>query len=186
MEFLILVVLIILIVFIVFRIKNTDEKESKYNSRGFDHNRIHRNGTKYDDYGFDYYGYDADGYNQHGYNRNGKNSKSQYDRFFDTTSCEMEGFNNPNVYPIVLSTHARERFCERLGIKDSQKMEMFAIEAYRFGKSKRQIKKTSAYLVEEIENKYDNSVVLIYRNVIYIFSCDNVLKTLYKNEKIPL
>ena len=186
MEFLILFIIIILIVLICFVLGNSDKSKRKYNSRGFDHNKIHRNGTKYDDNGFDYYGFDANGYNQNGYNRKGKNCKGQYDRFFDTTSSEREGFNNPEVYPIVLSTHARERFCERLGIKDSQKMEMLAREAYRFGKSKRQIKKSSAFQVEEIENKYENSVVLIYQNVIYIFSCDNVLKTLYKNDKIPL
>lgn len=162
------------------------KKRHKYDRRGFDNNRNHKNGTKYDDFGFDFYGYDIEGYSKQGYNRYGKNRKGQYDRFFDITSCECEGFYNLKNYPITLTTHARERFCERLGITDFKKMDMFTIEAYRFGKSKRQIKKTSAYLVDEIEQNHDNSVVLIYKNTIYIFSCENVLKTVYKNNKIPL
>ena len=166
--------------------KKPEKKQDRYNSRGFNHNRIHRNGTKYDDFGFDFDGYDAEGYNQRGYNRKGKNRKGQYDRFFDTTSSEQEGFFSPDVYPIALTNHARARFRERLGVEDTYKMDSLAVEAYRFGKSKRQIKKTSAYLVEEIEQKEDNSVVLIYKNCIYIFTNENVLKTLYKNDKIAL
>lgn len=154
--------------------------------RGFDHNHIHRNGTKYDDYGYDYYGYNALGYNRQGYNHLGKNAKGQYDRRFDTFSSTKEGFLDPEINPVVLSTHAKERFQERLGIFDVEKMQAFAEQAYRFGKSKRQIKPSSAYLVEELEQKYDESVILIYKGYIYIFSLDNVLKTVYKNERIPL
>ncbi len=186
MEYLFFVALFIAILLAVFATKKTKRKKRRYNSRGFDHNRIHKNGTKYDDLGFDYYGYDIDGYNQQGYNRKGKNRKGQYDRFFDTTSCATEGFYDPYDYKIAVTTHARERFRERLAINDFREMDMLTMQAYRFGKSRRQIKKTSAYLVEEIEKKYDNSVVLIYKNVIYIFSCDNILKTLYKNDRIPL
>ena len=59
MEFLILFIIIILIVLICFVLGNSDKSKRKYNYRGFDHNKIHRNGTKYDDNGFDYYGFDA-------------------------------------------------------------------------------------------------------------------------------
>ena len=162
------------------------KKKHRYDRQGFDSNKIHRNGTKFDDSGFDFYGYDAEGYNKEGYDRKGKNRELQYNRFFDTTSCEQEGFCDPKVYPIVISDHAKKRFCERFGISDPAKMRKFANDAYRFGKSKRQIKKTSSYLVEEIEQKDGGSIVLIYHNVIYIFTYDNELKTLYKNEKIPL
>lgn len=186
MECFVLIILIAIILFLVFTTKKSKKKKYSYDSRGFDNSRIHKNGTKYDDFGFDFYGYDIEGYNREGYNRIGKNIKGQYNRFFDTTACDNDGFYDPKVYPIAFSPHAKERFGERLGITDLQKMNMLTIDAYRFGKSKRQIKKTSAYLVDEIEQKYDNSIVLIYKNVIYIFSCDNVLKTLYKNDKIPL
>jgi len=97
-----------------------------------------------------------------------------------------EGFYDPDIYPIFVTPHAERRFAERLGITDPRKMRLMAIDAYRFGKSKRQIMKSSAYLVEEMEQKHSNSVVLIYRNVIYIFSVENVLITLYKNDKITL
>ena len=139
-----LVVPIILLIIVISLSKKFRKKKPGYDKRGFDHNQVHRNGTKYDDVGFDYYGYDVDGYNQHGYNRAGKNRKGQYDRFFDTKAYAEDGFCNPNRYPIALTTHAKERFRERLGINDSQKMIMLTKEAYRFGKSKRQIKKTSA------------------------------------------
>ena len=175
-----------IVILVVIAIRKPKRKQPRYDSRGFDCNRIHKNGTKYDDFGFDFYGYDANGYNHQGYNRQGRNCKGQYDRFFDTTSSDVEGFYNPRIHKIFVTPHAAERFRERLGITDSQKMQKLATEAYRFGKSKRQIKKTSAYLVEEVEQKYDNSVVLIYRNVVYIFTCDNVLKTLYRNDRIPL
>lgn len=177
-------ILILIIVNIIAGLK-PKKKKQRYNSRGFDHNRIHKNGTKYDDFGFDYDGYNADGYNQAGYNRFGKNAKGQYNRIYDTKSCDEDGFDNL-LNPVVLTDHVQERFIERLGIRDLRKMELFATEAYKFGKSKRQIKKTSAYLVEEIEQKYDNSIALIYKNYIYIFTRENVLKTVFKNDRIPL
>ena len=98
-----------LVVFVITKQKPKGKRKPKerYNSRGFDHNRIHKNGTKFDDYGYDYFGYDKNGYNQQGYNRFGKNVKGQYDRLFDTTSSQNEGFYDPRVYPIALSTHAR-------------------------------------------------------------------------------
>lgn len=50
------------------------EKVFLYDTRGFYPNYIHRNGTKFDDYGYDYFGYDVNGYNKDGYNRLGKNN----------------------------------------------------------------------------------------------------------------
>ena len=171
----------------VLRSKGKKRKPTrKFDKRGFDHNYIHRNGTKYDDYGFDYYGYSAAGYNLEGYNRDGKNREGKYDRFRDTRSQEEEGFYDPFVYPVALTTHARERFAERLGICDDRKMNDMTFGAYAYGKSKRQIKKTSAYLVEEIEREHENSILLIYRNYIYVFSRENVLITVYKNDRIPM
>lgn len=162
------------------------KKRPSYDWRGFDHNHIHRNGTKYDEEGYDYFGYDRDGYGRYGYNQLGRNAKKQYNRLFDTTSCQEEGFFDPARYPIDISPHAVVRFSERLGVTDPAKAKRMTVDAYKYGKSKRQIKKTSAYLVEEIEQKEENSVVLIYKNYIYIFSRDNKLKTIYQNEKIPL
>lgn len=148
----------------------------------FDNTRISKNRSERDIYSE----YDANGYNLAGYNKFGKNSKGQYNRLFDTKSPETEGFFSPNLYPVAISTHARERIEERLGIRNYTLMDDHVMDAYRFGKSKRQIRKTSAYLVEDIENRHDDSVVLIYRNNIYIFSCENVLITVYKNNNIPL
>lgn len=171
----------------VLRSKRKKRKPTrKFDKRGFDHNHIHMNGTKYDDYGFDYCGYSAAGYNLEGYNRDGKNREGKYDRFRDTRSQEEEGFYDPFVYPVALTTHARERFAERLGICDDRKMNDMTFDAYSYGKSKRQIKKTSAYLVEEIEREHENSILLIYRNYIYVFSRENVLITVYKNDRIPM
>lgn len=158
----------------------------KFDKRGFDHNHIHKNGTKYDDYGFDYYGYSAAGYNLEGYNRDGKNREGKYDRFRDTRSQEEEGFYDPFVYPVALTTHARERFAERLGIYDDRKMNDMTFDAYSYGKSKRQLKKTSAYLIDEIERAHENGILLIHKNYIYVFSRENVLITVYKNDRIPM
>lgn len=158
----------------------------KFDKRGFDHNHIHKNGTKYDDYGFDYYGYSAAGYNLEGYNRDGKNREGKYDRFRDTRSQEEEGFYDPFVYPVALTTHARERFAERLGIYDDRKMNDMTFDAYSCGKSKRQLKQTSVYLVDEIERAHENGILLIHKNYIYVFSRENVLITVYKNDRIPM
>lgn len=183
MQYLFLVLCFLAILIFIAKIL---EPKSRYDSRGFDHNHIHRNGTKFDDHGYDYWGYDKSGYNRQGYNKKGRNRKGQYDRFFDTTACDEEGFLDPYEYPIGLPNHARERLAERLGINDPDKMELQAIAAYRYGRSKRQIKKTSAYLIEEIEQRHSNGVVLIYKNYIYLFSYDNELITVFKNDKIPL
>ena len=172
--------LMILLIVLLFR------RKRPYDRRGFDHNRIHKNGTKYDDLGFDYDGYNAEGYDQDGYNRCGKNCKGQYDRLHDTRSLGEEGFLPPAYYPIGLTAHARERMMERLNIYDSDEMQLQAMKAYRFGKSKRQIRKTSGYQLDAIQSRHDNGVPLIYNNHIYIFSRENVLITVYWNDKVTL
>lgn len=159
-----------------------------YDNRGFDSNRMHRNGTKYDNAGYDYYGYDVSGYNVNGYTAYGRDKNNRYNRMFDTyafrnNEFSEEGFRNPEIYPFSVSDHAKQRMAERVNITGFSMLDL-AFEAYCYGKSSRQLKKSSAIYVKEIEDKYDDSVVLIYRNYIYIFSTDNVLKTVYKNDKI--
>ena len=172
----------------------------KYNRRGFDRKGIHKNGTRFDDYGydvggydkngFDYQGYDKDGYNhagysRHGYDRHGKNDKGQYNRLFDRHYTE-DGFRDPHLYPIGTTNHAKERIMERMHICNEQDIPKIVLDAYSYGRSKRQLRRSSAALVEEIENQHERGTLLIYKGYIYIFSDDNKLITLYKNERIPL
>ena len=185
------IIIMILLIVLLFR--------NKYNSRGFNRKGIHRNGTKFDEYGFDSHGYDRngydrqgynqngydiEGYNKKGYNRTGKNRKGQYNRIFDTYS--EEGFYSISQYPMGVTNHARQRMIERMSLQNSRDVDKLAYEAYCYGKSRRQVKKSSVGLIKEIENRYDNSIVLIYHGYIYIFSIENLLITVYKNERIPL
>lgn len=173
---------------------------TKYNHRGFDRKGIHKNGTRFDDLGYDAEGYDKSGYdcqgydrtgynrtgyNHHGYDRNGKNEKGQYNRLFDVHYTE-DGFQNPRLYPIGVTNHAKERMAERMHIYDMKDIRKTVLDAYCYGRSKRQIKKSSAALLEEIENKHERGILLIYRGYIFVFSEENKLITLYKNERIPL
>lgn len=175
-------------------------RSTKYDRRGFDRKGLHRNGTKYDDSGYDVTGYDRNGYNrqgydangydcfgynQKGYNREGRNSKGQYNRYFDIY-YKKDGFCNPKKYPVIVTTHARRRMVERMRLPNPRDAEKLTLDAYCYGRSKRQVKKSSAALMEEIENRYAHSVLLIYRGYIYIFSEDNKLITVYKNDRIPL
>lgn len=184
--FLIALLLFLLIALLVWTRKPKNPNVKRYDRRGFDHNRIHKNGTRFDDFGFDYFGYDREGYNQQGYNSLGRNRKHQYNRLYDTKSCEEDGLLNIASNPIIVTTHAQDRMRERLGISDESKMHQLAFDAYRYGKSKRQIKKSSAWLIDELEQKHDNGVYLIYKGYIYIFNCENKLITLYKNDRITL
>ena len=186
MEYLAFFLLAIFIVLFVRHSKQQGKRDSHYDRRGFDHNCIHRNGTRFDDDGYDFYGYDISGYDRYGYTVRGRNVQGQYDRFHDATSAEEEGFCHISRHPVALTDHAIERLRERFGISDYRIMHQQVLLAYRYGKSKRQIKKTSAWVVEEIENKHNNSVVLIYKNFIYVFSKNNVLITVYKNDRIAL
>ena len=191
--YLLIAIIMLLLLYVAITLLKTKKSQhdkpkckQRYDARGFDHNHIHKNGTRYDDDGFDFYGFDANGYGRNGYNVHGKNVEGQYDRLHDTTSGDEEGFWFPSVCSVSLTDHAKLRFRERLGIDDSRKMLKFAVAAYQYGRSKRQIKKTSAYLVEEIEMRYDNSIVLIHKGYIYVFTPSKVLKTVFKNERIPL
>lgn len=194
-----IILLAVIIVYLVYRFL-------KYDSRGFDRKGIHKNGTKYDEWGYDVGGYDPDGYNrfgydvegydrngynQNGYNQEGKNAKGQYNRFFDvlnykTSEYNRDGFLNPKWHPVIVTNHAKQRMIERMSSVKMNDIEQLAMEAYCFGRGKRQIKRSSAAWIEEIENRYDSSVLLIYQGYIYIFSEDNKLITVYKNERILL
>lgn len=165
-----------------------------FDKNGFDHEGYNRNG--YNFYGYDREGYnkngynvkglDREGYNTFGYNKYGKSKNGKYDRYYDAFSFEKDGLRSMDEFPVALTDHSIERFSERLGITKRLDMQRSAIDAYRYGKSRRQLKKTSAALVDEIENRHENGTVLIYRNYIYIFSETNALITLYRNENIPL
>ena len=74
----------------------------------------------------------------------------------------MDGVLDFRYITYFYYSYARERIQERLGISEFQKMDLQTVDAYRFGKSKRQIKKTSAYLVDEIEQRHNHAIVLIY------------------------
>lgn len=188
--------------------------EFGFDIQGFDKNGYNRDG--YDRHGFDKYGFDKDGYNESGfdktgfnkfgynsqgydkagfnksgYNYLGKNKKGQYNRLYDADAYDVgiyskDGFLNPHIYKIAVTNHACERISERIRPICGITAEELAHNAYCFGKSSRQIKRTSAALVEEIENRYDDGIVLIYKGYIYVFSRENVLITVYKNEHIPL
>lgn len=86
--------------------------------------------------------------------------------------------------PMYLTNHARERMHERMGIKDPHRMNELALEAYQFGKSKLQLMKSERGIIEEKEQKYGNSVILIYRGYCYVFTENNGLKTVYKNDSV--
>lgn len=191
----IIIIALIVLLIIAFKCRKT-----KYDRRGFDKNGIHKNGTKYDEFGYDYTGYDRNGYDcqgydndgfdrsgycKAGYNREGKNCKGQYNRIYDL-NYGKDGFDSFERYPIGVTNHARQRIMERMFIKNPCDIDKLVREAYCYGKSKRQIKKSSAFLMEEIENNHENSILLIYRGYIYVFSKDNILITVYKNERIPM
>ncbi len=71
-----------------------------------------------------------------------------------------------------------------VGINDSHKMEELAFEAYQFGKSKLQLMKSERAIIEEKEQEYGDSVILIYRGFCYVFTENNGLKTVHKNDRV--
>lgn len=175
MKIFILILLVLLVGFFVHHFTGYDKK-------GFNRKGIHKNGSRYDDFGYDAKGYDKEGYNRQGYdihgydrhgfnrlgyNRMGKNIKGQYNRRYDIYR-DKDGFDGSQWYPVVLTNHASERMMERMRITDQRSMEKMAYEAYCYGKSKRQIKKSSAALMAGIEEKYDNSVLLIYKGYVLL------------------
>ena len=136
--------------------------------------------------------FDDEGYDRAGYTIEGLDRKGRYNRMYDRDLCKdfcytKDGFLSVISYPVCITTHGRERITERLHIVGKENIRKQVYNAYSFGKSKRQIKKSSAALLEEIETRNETqSIALIYQGYIYLFSKDNVLITVYKNENIPL
>lgn len=166
-------------------------KSRKPPKKGFDKNGNHSNGTRFDDEGYDYKGFDREGFNRQGYNTAGKNRKGQYNRYFDIADFQNDvyspdGFLDPAQHPVAVTNHARQRMQERMGIHSAAEIDRLALDAYQFGRSARQLKKTSAAEIQDIQERHGDGIVLIYRNYIYIFTCENVLKTVYKNDHISL
>ena len=133
--------------------------------------------------------YDSEGYNRQGYNEVGRNRQGKYNRYYNvkcykTDLYSEEGFLDIRENPLYLTNHARERMYERMGINDSYRMEELAFEAYQFGKSKLQLMKSERGIIEEKEQQYGDSVILIYRGFCYVFTENNGLKTVYKNDRV--
>ena len=133
--------------------------------------------------------YDSEGYNRQGYNEVGRNRQGKYNRYYNvkcykTDLYSEEGFLDIRENPLYLTNHARERMYERMGINDSYKMEELAFETYQFGKSKLQLMKSERGIIEEKEQQYGDSVILIYRGFCYVFTENNGLKTVYKNDRV--
>ena len=135
--------------------------------------------------------YDSEGYNRQGYNEAGKNRQGKYNRYYNvkcykTNLYSEEGFLDIRKNPLYLTNHARERMRERMGINDCYKMEEIAFEAYQFGKSKLQLMKSERGIIEEKEQVYGDSVILIYHGYCYVFTENNGLKTVYKNDRVRM
>lgn len=133
--------------------------------------------------------YDSEGYNRQGYNEIGRNRQGKYNRYYNvkcykTDLYSEEGFLDIRKNPLYLTNHARERMYERMNIKDSYRMDELAFEAYQFGKSKLQLMKSERGIIEEKELEYGDSVILLYRGFCYVFTENNGLKTVYKNDRI--
>ena len=133
--------------------------------------------------------YDSEGYNRQGYNEIGRNRQGKYNRYYNvkcykTDLYSEEGFLDIRKNPFYITNHARERMCERMGIRDSYRMEELAFEAYQFGKSKLQLMKSERGIIEEKEQEYGDSVILIYHGYCYVFTENNGLKTVYKNNRV--
>ena len=133
--------------------------------------------------------YDNEGYNRQGYNEVGRNRQGKYNRYYNvkcykTNLYSEEGFLDIRKNPFYLTNHARERMYERMGINDADRMWELAFEAYQFGKSKLQLMKSERGIIEEKELEYGNSVILIYRGYCYVFTENNGLKTVYKNDRV--
>ena len=133
--------------------------------------------------------YDSEGYNQQGYNEVGRNRQGKYNRYYNvkcykTNLHSEEGFLDIHENALYLTNHARKRMYERMGINDADRMWELAFEAYQFGKSKLQLMKSERGIIEEKEMEYGDSVILIYRGYCYVFTENNGLKTVYKNDRV--
>ena len=131
--------------------------------------------------------YDNEGYNRYGYNEVGRNRQGKYNRYhnvkcYKTNLYSEEGFLDIRKNPLYLTKHARDRMRERMGIHDLHRMNSLAFEVYQFGKSKMQFMKSERGIIEEKEAKHDGCIILIYRNYCYVFTENNKLITVYKND----
>jgi len=174
----------------------------KYDKKGFDKEGKHKNGTRYDDNGFDFKGYNKEGYTKSGfdrngydrqgydyigYNRKGYNREGKYDRFFDVdafagSNVSTEGFYDPHLFEIGVTDHARERFAERMEIISYAEMDDIAEEAYRHGKTKRQLGRREAEHMIRKGRKYPDKTMILYDDFYFVFSQDNSLVTLFPKE----
>ena len=95
-----------------------------------------------------------------------------------------------NIGDIVLSTDALEHDMEATAfgypVGQIPRMDTLAFEAYQFGKSKLQVMKSERGIIEEKEQQYGDSVILIYRGFCYVFTENNGLKTVYKNDRVRI
>lgn len=135
--------------------------------------------------------YDEEGYDQCGFNKFGYNRQGNYDRTHDYDICingwrSREGFTYPLRDSVILTNHAKKRLYERLGITNEYAMGQKVRCAYRYGKSARQVDRSAASQIREIENRRGGSIVLIYKEYIYIFAPNKVLITVYHNDYIRL
>lgn len=91
-----------------------------YNKKGFDENKIHRNGTKFDEKGRDIEGYNEEGYNEQGIDREGYNQEG-YNKY----EVNREGINKKTgekdsrvllVEDFINSDTSRQNFCKQRNI----------------------------------------------------------------------
>ncbi len=120
--------------------------------------------------------------NSYDYRKDPQISKEREIQAYERKNWAEDGFLHPDFQAVT--NHANQRMKERLGLNNEQEIYTKAREAYLFGKSANQLPADSAFRIRQKEG--EDSVALIYRNFIYIFSKDNVLKTVYKNEDIHL
>ena len=177
---------IITLIIIIYLLVSTLSGRDK---RGFNRKGIHKNGTKFDDFGYDVIGYDKSGFNIYGYKIDGRNANGKYNRLYDKKSYiknkyNREGFLNPQIYPIKLSNHAIERIHERYPNGENINADRLAQDAYAYGKSSFQVMRTSSVFLKDIETRYEHGIALLYNGYIFIFSEENVLITMYKNERV--
>lgn len=87
----------------------------------------------------------------------------------------------PVINEPILSTHAKERMEQRLGINQFNQEEMMQ-KAFKYGKTSNRTTGDLKAKLELTEDKYDEpTVAKFYNGAIFIFSEeDNVLKTVYK------
>lgn len=100
--------------------------EEKYGIKGFNRQRIHRNGTPYDDEGYDYYGYNRDGYDRAGFNRHKMNKQGINKK----TGLEDERVTLIKKY--LESPMSKETFCGRnhISMKRFNSMEKAVLESF--------------------------------------------------------